>query len=221
MYKMQMLPIPGYQDEPASHRFWRQEEETDQAMLLLPGADVFLQTPILYYCFLEGLRRGADILWVGYHARPQFAALSREDKGIWARQDTAAAYQELLEQRSYKRLTLIGKSLGTLALEHLLSASSVTMPVQVVWLTPLLRDQLVRAHLCQVAYPSLLIIGTQDHQYDPTYLREVQQRWTDEKHLLVIEGADHGLAVGVAGTDTLGSLQVLEQVMRAIQAFLR
>jgi hypothetical protein len=54
-----------------------------------------------------------------------------------------------------------------------------------------------------------------------TYLREVQQRWTDEKHLLVIEGADHGLAVGVDGTDTLGSLQVLEQVMRAIQAFLR
>src|SRR5258708_36619796 len=135
MYKRQRLTIPGDQDEPASHRFWRQEEETDQGMLLLPGADVFLQTPILYYCFLEGLRRGADILWVGYHARPQVGALSREDKGIWARQDTAAAYQELLEQRSYKGLTLIGKSLGTLALEHLLSASSLTMPGQVAWLT--------------------------------------------------------------------------------------
>lgn len=220
MDKMQMLPLAGYQNEPVPHRFWRHEEETDQAMLLLPGADVFLQTPILYYCFLEGLHRGADILWVGYHARPQFAALSMEDKGIWARQDSVAAYQALLEQRSYKRLTLIGKSLGTLALEHLLSASSVTVPVQVVWLTPLLQDQLVRAHIRQVAYPSLLIIGTQDHQYDPVYLREVQERWTDEKHLLIIEGADHGLAVGADGTDTLGSLQVLGQVMRAIQAFL-
>jgi hypothetical protein len=52
-------------------------------------------------------------------------------------------------------------------------------------------------------------------------VREVRDWYAGKGDVLVIEGADHGLDVGAEGTDVLGSVQVLEQVMRAMEAFLR
>jgi pimeloyl-ACP methyl ester carboxylesterase len=221
MYLPRQLQILGHQDEPLLHRFLQREEETDHAVLILPGGDVFAQSPALYYASLECMHRGADILWVGYNARPQFDALSLEEKGVWALHDSIAAYQTLLQQRAYQRLTLIAKSLGTLVLGHLLTDLPPKMPVQAIWLTPLINRQPLRAQMYQAAQPSLFVIGTQDPFFDAASAQEMQERSTEYGQLLLIEGADHGLEVGADGTDTLGSLQVLEQVMRAIQAFLR
>lgn len=221
MYLPRMLHILGHQDEPLPHRFLQREEETNHAVLILPGGEVFAQSPALYYSELECMHRGADILWVGYNARPQFGSLSLEEKAVWALHDSIAAYQTLLHQRAYTRLTLIAKSLGTLALGHLLTELPPKVPAQAIWLTPLINRQALRAQMYQAAQPSLFVIGTQDPFYDAASVREVQKRSAEYGHMLLIEGADHGLEVGTDGTDMLGSLQVLEQVMRAIQAFLR
>ena len=216
-----MLHILGHQDEPLPHSFLQREEETDHAVLILPGGEAFAQHPALYYGSLECMDRGADILWVGYNSRPQFASLSLEEKAVWALQDSIAAYQTLLEQRAYRRLTFIAKSIGTLVLGHLLTELPRKTPVQAIWLTPLINRQDLRAQIYRAAQPSLFVIGTQDHFFDAASVQEVQERSTEYGQMLLIEGADHGLEVGADGTDVLGSLQVLEQVMQAIQAFLR
>lgn len=221
MYSIETLPLLDQRDDPVPHRFLRAEVATEHAALLLPGAEIAFLHPALYYCISECMRREADMLWVGYSLRPGFLSASLEERALQAKQDSAAACQALLEQRPYHRLTLIGKSLGTLAMGDLLTASLVTMPAQAIWLTPLFLDQALRDQIHHVSVPSLFVIGTQDAGYDPGYVREVRDSYAGKGEVLVIEGADHGLEVGADGTDVLGSVQVLEQVMRAIQAFLR
>lgn len=144
-----------------------------------------------------------------------------EEKAIQAKRDSVAACRALLDQRPYQRLTLIGKSLGTLAMGDLLTTFLVAMPVHAIWLTPLFLDQELLEQIRQASAPSLFVIGTRDAGYDPAYVRAVREWYAGKGDVLVIEGADHGLGVGAEGADVLGSVQALEQVMRAIQAFLR
>jgi hypothetical protein len=221
VYTIETIPALDQRGDPIPHRFLRTEATTDHAALFLPGAEIAFLHPALYYGMIECMSREADILWVGYSARPQFLSLSLEDKAIQARRDSVVACQSLLEQRPYQRLTLIGKSLGTLAMGELLTTARLEMLVQAIWLTPLFLDQALRNQIRQASVPSLFVIGTRDAGYDPAYVREVGDRYAGKGEVLVIEGADHGLEVGADGADVLGSVQALEQVMRAIQAFLR
>jgi pimeloyl-ACP methyl ester carboxylesterase len=214
VHTFETLPLRDQWDEPIPHRFLRCAAATDHAALLLPGAEVAFLHPALYYCVIECMRCQADILWVGYGARPQFPSLSLAEKAIQAKQDTLDACR-----------ALIGKSLGTLAMCHLLTATLVAMPVQAIWLIPLFQHQDLREQLRQVCVPSLFVIGTRDAHYDPAYVRELRDCYAGKGEALVIEGADHGLEVGAEGADLLGCLlgclRVLEQVMCAIGAFLR
>jgi hypothetical protein len=221
VYSFETLPLLDQRDDPVPHRFLRSEAATDHAMLLLPGSEIAFLHPALYYCMIECMRREADILWVGYSMRSGFLPLSLAEQALQAKRDSVAACRALLEQRPYQRLTLIGKSLGTLAMGELLTTSLVAMPVQAIWLTPLFLDQQLRDQIRPASVPSLFVIGTRDAGYDPAYVREVRDSYAGKGDVLVIEGADHGLVVGADGADVLGSVQALEQVMGAIQAFLR
>jgi hypothetical protein len=221
VHVFETLPTLDQRDDPVPHRFVPSAAATDHAALLLPGAEIAFLHPTLYYGMIECRRREADILWVGYSSRPQFLSRSLEDNAIQAKRDSVAACRALLERRPYQRLTLIGKSLGTLAMGELLTTARLEMPVRAIWLTPLFLDQVLREQIRHASVPSLFVIGTRDAGYDPAYLREVRDCYARQGDVLVIEGADHGLGVGADGADVLGSVQALEVVLRAMQAFLR
>jgi pimeloyl-ACP methyl ester carboxylesterase len=170
MYTFETLPLCDHCDEPIPHRFLRRQAPSAHAALLLPDADVAFLHPALYVGVLACMRCEADILWVGYGARPRFRSRSlaeqahQANQANQAKQDTVAAYRALLERRPYQRLTLIGKSLGTLAMGELLTTARLEMPAQAIWLPPLWRDQELREQLRQVRAPSLFVIGTRDAQ---------------------------------------------------------
>jgi hypothetical protein len=62
---------------------------------------------------------------------------------------------------------------------------------------------------------SFVVIGTADPQYDPTLLADVQK--SSEGDVLVIEQVGHDLQIE---TSVLESLQVMQQLIRSLQAFL-
>ena len=159
--------------------------------------------------------RRADVLWVEYDQRPQFATFSPEELQQCCVADAGAAYEALLRHRTYRQITLVGKSLGTAVMGHLLTARSMQVLTQAIWLTPLLRMQELRAQMQQPSGRSFVVIGTADPQYDPTLLAEVQK--ASEGNVLVIEQAGHDLQIE---TSVLESLQVMEQLIRSLQAFL-
>ena len=114
-----------------------------------------------------------------------------------------------------KRLTLIGKSLGTYALGIVVSAGFALPPTAAVWLTPLIRNEALRRQIREWGGPSLFVIGTNDPHYDPDLVEEVRESTGGE--VVTIDGADHILEI--AG-DLPGSVRAVERVLVAMESFL-
>jgi hypothetical protein len=164
------------------------------------------------------LERGADVLLLeyDYRGRVDFRMPRDPERDRWFFQDVAAACGAGLGQRPYSGVTLVGKSLGTLAMGYLLTEDARRLSrARCVWLTPLLRDDQLRAQMRRARGRSLFVIGTADTHYDPAYLEEVRLASGGES--VVIEGADHSLEIE---GDTVGSIRAVEQTVRAMQQFL-
>ncbi|MGO9122010.1 MAG: hypothetical protein ACLQPD_30905 [Desulfomonilaceae bacterium] len=122
MHSIVTLDLNGYRNEVVSATFFRQETSTNHLGLLFPGYGYSGQMPLLYYPRQLLLESGADVfvLRYDYSERPDFQSASAEERDIWLRTDTLAAYERALAQGNYERVTLIGKSIGTRAIGHLL-----------------------------------------------------------------------------------------------------
>ena len=216
MYGATTLAITGYRDEPVPHTFLRQGEHARHVAILLPGIGYTCDMPLLYYPARLLLARGADVLRVeyAYQQRADFQTATADEQGRWVAADVTAAYQAVLAQRDYEQITFVAKSLGTLALGPVLTADQRLARAHVVWLTPLLRIDHLRAHIVRWGGHSLFVIGTADPYYDEAYLAEVQHATHGET--IVVDGADHSLEIS---SDVLRSLEAMMQVMRAMQQF--
>ena len=217
MYDAQTLEINGYGEAPVPHTFLRQHAAARHVAILLPGIAYGCDLPLLYYPARLLLGMGADVLRVEYtyNTDASFRAVSQADQGERLNADTMAACRVVLDQRGYERVTLVGKSLGTLAMGSLLTTESRLAGATAVWLTPLLRVDHLRAQVKQWGGRSLFAIGSADPHYDPAYLAEVERATGGES--VVVEGADHGMEI--AG-DVMQSLAALHQVLQALQRFL-
>ncbi len=214
MYSIYTLDIAGYHQEPVPHTFFRQQEESHHAAIICAGFINNCQHPTLYYPYRELLLQGADTLLVDYGLRPGFTDFSDEEIKACLQADTIAASQALFHHRTYSHLTLIGKSLGTLAMGYLLTSVPSLPQVQAIWLTPLLKREELLAQIKQRHPRSLFVIGTEDPHYNALVLAELEQATGGET--LAIKGANHLLEVSEGIT---ASLRVMEQVIETIRAF--
>ena len=173
--------------------------------------------PLFYYPTRLLLDAGVDVLQVeyDYSTRADFRQLSSSQRQTCLFTDSETACNAALAQRNYQRVTIIGKSIGTRAMGHLLTTSDRLMHARAVWLTPLLSDDILRRQIKECAQPSLFVIGTADPNYDRNYLAEVKEATGGE--VLVIEGADHSLEIQ---GNTLRSLDALEQFLTTLKIFL-
>lgn len=217
-YTFDSLRIVGYRDEFVPNTFLRQEGAADHVAILFPGANYTCHMPLLYYATQVLLAQGADALWVeyAYGRRPELRAGWSEEHARWLYADVTAACQAAVRQREYGRLTFVGKSLGTLAMAHLLTTQTFSARVEGVWLTPLLKNEELRTRIMRVERPSLLVIGTADPHYDRTYLTDWESR--TQRRVISVEGAGHTLEIE---GDWRQSLKAIELIMRAIGEFVQ
>jgi hypothetical protein len=211
------LDIRGHRGQAVPNTFFAQDSETHHLALVFPGFGYTVHMPVLYYPRRLLLERGADALLVeyDYRGRVDFRMPRDPERDHWFFDDVAAACAAGLKQRSYSGVTLVGKSLGTLAMGYLLAEASRLSGARCVWLTPLLRDDWLRAQMRRARGHSLFVIGTADSHYDPAYLEEVQLASGGES--MVVQGADHSLEIE---GDTVGSIRAMEQTVRVMQRFL-
>ena len=143
-YAIESLAIRGQRDEPVPNHFFRQETQADHLAVLLPGYGYTCDMPTLYFTTSHLLDHGADVLQVDYtySRHPEYGALAESERHRWLLDDVAAAWEAARGQRDYRRLTFVGKSLGTRALPHLLAALPPGQEAHAIWLTPLLREAL-------------------------------------------------------------------------------
>ena len=219
MYSVTTLDIKGYRNANVPNTFFLQAEATKELTILFSGFAYTADMPALYYPSRYVLHRGSDLLRVEYtySHHPDFPMVDAEQRAQWLYQDVEAACQVAMVQRNYERFLMIGKSIGTLAMGHVMTRFKRFSGTRGVWLTPLLTNELLRSQIKESAGPGLFVIGTGDRYYDPAILRELEKATGGSS--LVVEDADHALEV--PGGDVIRSMHVVERLIHALDAFLR
>jgi len=210
------LDIPRLDGSPVPHWFMKQQEESTHLAVLLPGRAYGLELPLLLYPTKLLHAKGADILGVDYTTYTASPEMSGEEIQRRLSADIPAALDVALRQRSYERITLLGKSLGTIVMAQVLESNSRLQGASCIWMTPLLRMEALRARIVRNPHPALFIGGTADEQFDLAHLPELENATGGKS--VVIEGADHSLEIQ---GHILESIDVLRRVMEAIDDFIR
>lgn len=216
MYEVATLDIAGHRDERVPNTFFRQKRETSHVAIVLPGAGYTCDMPLLYYSVLTMLDAGADVLQVeyAYNRQPDFREIPDAEREQWIAADATAARDAALREAPYTQMTFIGKSIGTRAMGCLLATNPHPADVHAVWLTPLLRNDRLRAQIREHGSPSLFVIGTADPHYDASLLADVQEATGGDA--IVVQGGDHSLEI--AG-NTPKSLDAIVQTIHALATF--
>jgi hypothetical protein len=196
---------------------WEAPEPRGEIAIVLPGARFGCGAPPTAYATLVLQARGSDVLWVEYafDRRPGLPRAELEDQRRSLGEIARAAVDTALHLGGHERHVLVGKSLGTLAMASLLAESGLPSPHRTVWLTPLLREERVRGALEQLGEPGLLVIGDDDPEHDPVLLERLANRGVCRT--VVLQGANHGLNVGVDAGATLAAMQ---RYVRALDVLL-
>ncbi|MGH2561754.1 MAG: hypothetical protein ACRDJH_22025, partial [Thermomicrobiales bacterium] len=185
--RFERLSITGHRGEPVPNELVRQDGKTDHLALLLPGFGYTCDMPLFYYAESLLLDAGVDVFRVeyAYNRREDFLDLPPDGQRAWLLDDVTAAFRSALSQRPYRDLTVIGKSLGTLAMGHLLTTEPPTARTRAVWLTPLLSEDRLRAQMMDFDGRSLLVIGVSDPHYDVAHIDELRTAGHDT---VIIDG---------------------------------
>ena len=158
MYDKLSLTISGNNNQLIPNTYFRQQSATSHLCIVLPGYSPPLINPLLQYPSQLLLDRNADVLQVEYeYYKIDFFKKPAAERNRLLSADVTAACETVFTQREYEQITLIGKSLGTLAMGHLLPDNRFRK-ASCIWLTPLLTNEWLRLRIEQYSPRSLFII---------------------------------------------------------------
>jgi hypothetical protein len=130
-------------------------------------------------------------------------------------EDVEASFRAITEEEKQEVVCLVGKSLGTLALGHLLETREDLRDAKTIWLTPLIKNPELLEQMLAYMKDAILVIGAKDPHFD----RDIIERLNATTQLggIVIEEANHSLEIE---GDVTKSLRVLMQIVSVLQQFL-
>jgi dienelactone hydrolase len=218
LYSIESLDVQGYRGRKVQNTFFKQDREANHVAVVLPGYGYRCYGPAIYYPSLSLLSLGADVLWVeyAYDREPDYGQLQPSARREWRLSDSKAAIDEALKQGQYDKFTLVGKSIGALVTGDLLTDDRRLRSARAIYLTPLLRNERLRAQLERLDNLSLFVSGSADSEYDAEFAARLREKST--ARFLLLEGADHSLEVP---GDALRSLGMLKQLTEQTIDFLK
>lgn len=210
------LDVTGYRDQPVPNTFITHPKQANNLGVILPGYRYSADMPPMHYTRRILLEQGADTLSVDYvYYRTNFMKQPQNEQDRWLSTDVMAACSKVLSQHSYEKITLVGKSLGTLAMGHLL-ADRRFQQADCIWLTPLLTVDWLGSRIQQIYPRSLFIIGTADQFYQPDILKQLEK--VTNGRSLILEDVNHALEID---GDIQRSLEALSKITQTIQEFVK
>lgn len=143
MISTDRLNIRGYRGRPLKNRLFKQSVDTQEVALVFPGLAYNSNMPLLYYSIETIITSGINVLTVDYDYsnNPEFLKQSARTRSEWLVGDVEAALNVITEKENQKVVCMTGKSLGTLALGHLLETHENLRDAKTIWLTPLIKNQ--------------------------------------------------------------------------------
>ena len=174
--------------EPINARLIRRSAR--ELAILLPGLNYTVENPLFYYIGQLMHERSVDTLLVDfiYNRDDAFLNAPDDDRLERLRTDGQIIIDFARSLGEYDRITIIGKSLGTISMSR---AISDLPDSRLVWLTPSLGGAGLRAQMLGRPNPAFCLIGTRDPAYSEVLVEELS---ADGMAVAVIEGADHGIS---------------------------
>jgi len=199
------LSISGHEGKPVPNQFLRQTTNAEGLAILLPGLGYTCSMPIFYYTELQFLVEGYDVLLVDYNYRGQdFQPWDNPGDGRRLFEDVSSAVYEGHSQREYREMVVVGKSLGTLAMAQLADAGAMPHAWSTVWLTPLLRNDLVWQTIQDRTDSTAIVIGTVDHHFVSERIETLEAK--DNMTVITLEGGNHSLNAGQSASESVRAL---------------
>jgi len=187
-----------------------QKEETNQLVIVLPGAGYTTQAPLLRFTTGVFYNKGFDVLHINYtYNRQELSELIEQD---FAR-EVQLVIDHAIKNKNYSNFCVVAKSIGTVALSYLLN-HTMFKEAKVVWLTPLLQKDDVFNAMVKSVHKGLCIMGDKDH----CFVVERFERLKDNPNLRfkVVDGGNHSLELD---EDPIKSIELLKNVMIEISEF--
>lgn len=192
-------------------RLIEQKEETNNLVIVLPGAGYTTQAPLLHFTTGLFYNKGFDVLHINYiFSKQGMSVLNEED---FAR-DVQLAIDNAIKDKEYSNYYVVAKSIGTKALSYLLD-HSMLKSAKVVWLTPLLQNDGVFNAMVNSENKGLCIFGEKDHI---CFIVERFEKLKNNQNLLlkVVDGANHRLELD---KEPIKSIELLKSVISDINEF--
>lgn len=182
-------------------------QDSEKLAVVLPGAGYTAQAPLLYYSTSLFVQKGYDVLHVNYsYTQEELQALGAEGLS----QDAKAVINHV--SPSYQSMAFCAKSLGTLALTHIIHSYE---PEFNIWLTPLLQREEVYHSLLDTPYKGFVVIGDQDPCFINDRFNNLHK--INPLETLLVQGADHGLEIKGNPTE---SINILQDYMTKLDTFI-
>ena len=217
MVSWDQLTIKGYNNRSLRNTLFRQSTDTQKVAIVFPGLAYNSQMPLLHYTIKTMIDSGLNVLAVDYDYsnNPDFLKESQKTRSDWLIEDVEASLRVITEKERQEVVCLAGKSLGTLALGHLLETHEDLRDTKTIWLTPLIKNPELLEQMLAYMKDAILVIGAKDPHFD----RDIIERLNATTQLggIIIEEADHSLEIE---GDVTKSLRVLMQIVSVLQHFL-
>ncbi|MGH2627439.1 MAG: hypothetical protein ACRDHY_12400 [Anaerolineales bacterium] len=156
-------------------------------LVVFPGRHYGPEAPLLRGPIEALIGEGWDVLVASY----------REVSGSGGGDPILARARQALDRavprRGYRRIGLLGKSMGTPYVAELCVDEASLGPARAVYLTPLIGSAEFEGAFVRSRQAAYLALGTADPFYSAEALADLKRRRAFQ--LTVIEGADHGMNV--------------------------
>ena len=185
--------------------------------LMFPGMGYTYQGPLLYYTTLLLVDCGYDVLQINYQYGDNFKRLPEKRQEELFYSDIDAAYDAVTKMH-YNETTIVGKSIGTEAMVHLLKSREIDRNAWLVWLTPVMNNMHVLEALREnpaFREKSIIIAGTKDRYFDLSVLGKIRRERLAK--IITVQGADHSLD---AENDYETSIKNIMRTMSHIETFI-
>ncbi|MET1014076.1 MAG: alpha/beta hydrolase [Paenisporosarcina sp.] len=206
----------GFKGLEVPYTLIQHEKTSNHLAIFLPGAGYTNSRPLFHFAEDVFVNKSMDVLKIDYqYNEKEYDEFSMEDIYEAVQYDVAKVLDRVLDETSYNQYFIVAKSIGTIALSRVINRPEFEN-ANIIWLTPLLIIDDVLDAMTNSQHRSLSFIGTNDRNYDvPRY-----ERMTLNPNIVstVIPNVNHGLQYE---SDTLGSIDVLKNVIRDLEKFVK
>ncbi len=142
--------------------------------IFLPGAGYTCDMPVMYYPRKVLLSEQYDALTVEYSFQTRGLMYNPQEMSSSVLIDAENAVKTVLEEKTYDKFVLVGKSLSTPIISQLLLSFPQLNNSRAVYLTPVFSKKFNNL-TAQVKQESLMIIGTNDAFYKPELISQLEE----------------------------------------------